>query len=434
VLADFKGRHVLLLQGPNGPFFRHLAAELRLAGAKVSKINLNAADAIFFPGPGALSYRGTREKWASFLDRFLVEQQVGVIFLFGDCRPYHQLARQVAEARGVRLYVFEEGYLRPNYVTVERGGVNKNSPMSSHPAAYQTTLEPVPSVRQVKHAFAWSVVYTILNSFFVTFFALLYPHYRHHRDVNFFRQTALWARSLFRRVQRGFAQRRYLPLLSAAWSKQYFLVGLQVHNDFQVKNSRFGDVEEFIREVVATFAQHGQPAHRLVFKHHPADRAYRDYGALLRQLALEHGLGDRVVYVHDLHLPTLLRNALGTVVINSTVGLSSLFHQTPVLALDDAIYRRMGLTAEGSLVDFFRQPPKVDRARYEAARAWLIRNNQANGSIWVRLPGTGPAGLVWPQALISQSSAVEAPNARAEAAIPASRPGAVPVQAIEGAE
>lgn len=399
MFADFAGSHVLLLQGPNGPFFRRVGAELRSIGAQVTKINLNAADAFFFPGPDAHSYRGTLFDWPEFLYEFVRERGIDAVFLFGDCRPYHREARRVLAALSIPVYVFEEGYLRPDYITVEAGGVNKASPMPRDAAAYQLERGDVPVARPVKRAFAWSVVYTILNSFFVTFFSFLYPNYRHHRDVNFFRQTFFWGRGLLRRVYFGLVERRYLRFLAGSWSKRYFLVALQVHNDFQVRNSRFADVREFIREVMAVFAAHADPSDLLVFKHHPADRGYRNYARLLRELSAEYGLAGRIVYVHDLHLPTLLRHARGTVLINSTVGLSSLFHQTPVITLDEAIYSRMGLTAPGPLGEFFRHPPKVDSAAFKRARAWLVRHNQANGSIWVRLAGLGPAGIVWPEAL-----------------------------------
>jgi capsule polysaccharide modification protein KpsS len=386
-----------LLQGPNGPLFRRIGAELSSVGAEVSKINLNAADAFFFSGPSAHAYRGTFDGWRAYLEGFLIDRDVDAVFLFGDCRPYHQVATTVAEACGVDVYVFEEGYLRPDYITVERGGVNTKSPMPRDAAAYELDDRAVTLPKPVRHAFAWSVWFTILNSFFVTFFWPFFPHYRHHRDVNFFRQTGLWARSLLRRVVFAWREAKLLPLLSGTLSKRYFLVGLQVHNDFQVKTSRFGDVEDFIREVVSSFAAHADPTHCLVLKHHPADRAYRDYTKLVAELGREHRLGDRLVYVHDLHLPSLLRHARGTIVINSTVGLSALYHRTPVFALGEAIYGRMGLTAGGTLPEFFRAPPPVDHRRCERARAWLVRHNQANGSIWVRLAGVGPSGLVWPE-------------------------------------
>lgn len=396
MLSEFRGRHVLLLQGPNGPFFRRVGRELELAGAKVSKINLNAADAFFYPGPRAFPFRGTREEWPVFLAGFLREQAVDDVFLFGDSRPYHAAAREIALRHGVELYAFEEGYLRPDHVTVERGGVNKNSLMPRDPRAYEVGPLGGEVTRHVEHAFAWSVLFTILNALCVTLFSFRYPHYRHHRDVNAFRQAFYWGRSGVRRVTCALRERHLARWLEGDGSKRYFLVALQVHNDFQVQNSRYRDVEDFIGEVVAAFAASARPEHALLFKHHPADRGYRDYAPLLRRLALEHGLEGRVRYVHDPHLPTVLRHALGTVVINSTVGLSSVHHHTPVFAMEETIYGRMGLVAEGTLEDFFRSPPPVDTPRYGRARAWLIRNNQANGSVWVPLPGLGPAGLVWP--------------------------------------
>jgi capsular polysaccharide export protein len=42
--------------------------------------------------------------------------------------------------------------------------------------------------------------------------------------------------------------------------------------------------------------------------------------------------------VHDLHLPTLLAHASGTVVINSTVGPSALHHKVPSKTTGSAFY------------------------------------------------------------------------------------------------
>ncbi len=396
MLADFAGLRVLLLQGPNGPFFRRVARGLSDAGATPLKINLNFADWMFFPGPRATNYRGSLEEFPAFFERFLRDERVDVVFLFGDGRPYHRVAIPVAEELGVEVFVFEEGYLRPNHVTVERGGVNARSPMPRDPEAYLGAPPETRPVLQVKRAFAWSVVYTILNSLGVSFGWPFFPRYRHHRDVRTWVQSLLWARGFFRRAYYAGRERAILGHCAGEWSGRYFLVGLQVHNDYQVRDSRFADVADFIREVVASFARFGLPSDRLVVKHHPADRAYRDYGALCATLAREHGLGDRLVYVHDLHLPTLLRHARGTVVLNSTVGLSSIHHGTPVLALADAIYARMGLTAQVSLDEFWRAPPPVDRLRYQNAHRYLVRENQANGSIWVALPTGERSGVLWP--------------------------------------
>lgn len=46
-LAQFAGKRVLLLQGPVGPFFARLTAELRPVNATVYKVNFNAGDWLF---------------------------------------------------------------------------------------------------------------------------------------------------------------------------------------------------------------------------------------------------------------------------------------------------------------------------------------------------------------------------------------------------
>lgn len=420
MLADFAGLRVLLLQGPNGPFFRRVARGLEEVGAIPLKINLNFADWLFFRGRRVTNYRGTFEDFPAFLERYLAEERIDVVFLFGDGRPYHRAAIPLAERLGVEVFVFEEGYLRPNHVTVERGGVNARSPMPRDPDAYRGAPVETQRPREVRRAFAWSVLYTILNSLGVSFGRPFFPHYRHHRDVRTWVQAFLWARGFLRRAYYARPERWVLERCAGPWRKRYFLVGLQVHSDSQVRDSRFSDVTEFIEEVVRTFAEHASTEDRLVVKHHPADRAYRDYGELCRRLAARFGLGERLLYVHDLHLPTLLRHARGTVVINSTVGLSSIHHGTPVHALGDAVYARMGLAATGSLGDFFRAPPEVDRARYQNAYRYLVHTNQANGSIWVPLATGESSGLFWPPGFVPRK---RAPGAGASSEVASAEKG-----------
>jgi capsule polysaccharide modification protein KpsS len=120
-------------------------------------------------------------------------------------------------------------------------------------------------------------------------------------------------------------------------------------------------------------------------KDHPLGRPYRDYSALLDELRNAHGLGDRLCYVDVIHLPSALRNARGVVTINSTVGLSSIHHGTPVKCLGTAVYDMPGLTYGGPLDEFWRAPGEVDADLYRKFRWWLRTNNQINGSVWREL-------------------------------------------------
>jgi len=126
------------------------------------------------------------------------------------------------------------------------------------------------------------------------------------------------------------------------------------------------------------------------------DRAYKEYSALLRRLGERYGVSERLRYVHDLHLPTLLRRAVGAVMINSTVGLQSISYGTPVKVLGDAVYDMPGLTHQGTLDEFWRAPGSVDDELYRGFRNYLLHTNQANGSFTRPLAGVPtPTGIRW---------------------------------------
>jgi capsule polysaccharide modification protein KpsS len=236
----------------------------------------------------------------------------------------------------------------------------------------------------------------------------------------------LWGRSGVRKVTNRIRERKVLDRLAGELSGRYFFAPLQVHCDSQVGHSRFASVSEFIREIAETFAASAPAETHLVFKHHPHDRAYTDYRALISELAAEHRLGDRLIYVHDLHLPTILRNARGTIAMNSTVGISSLLHDTPVIALGDAIYDIPGVTHQGSLGDFLVDPGEVDGELFEAFRAWVRHTTQINGSFHKRLAGSTSATGLIPGALpIGAATTPAAP--RAVVIDPPSRPSAARV-------
>src|SRR5690606_2730706 len=116
----------LFLQGPVGPFFWNLSKDMRSNGAEVYKFNFNAGDWIFFR-TGASSFKGSLAEWPDVLEKFIKEKSIDVVILFGDCRPVHACVRGLAQELGCAVGVFEEGYLRPDYVTFEPVGVNGNS-------------------------------------------------------------------------------------------------------------------------------------------------------------------------------------------------------------------------------------------------------------------------------------------------------------------
>ena len=112
---------LLLLQGPNGPFFRRLTLRLRALGATVTRVNFNAGDDFFHPRSDALCYAGSLEVWPAYLERQLREQDIRAIVLFGQDRKPHLAALEAGRRLGIAVVVFEEGYVRPCWAPAPLG-------------------------------------------------------------------------------------------------------------------------------------------------------------------------------------------------------------------------------------------------------------------------------------------------------------------------
>jgi capsule polysaccharide modification protein KpsS len=365
----------------------------------VFKVNFHAGDWLFFPGPGAIAFRGRASEWPMFLERLLDQHAIEAVYVFGDGRPPHRVAAELCARRQVRFFAFEEGYLRPDWITLEEHGVNGYSRMPRDPEFFRAFAAEHSAPRRVDHvgsSFGIGALYATLLAVCASFGRPLFPHYRHHRSIFWIAEMLRWVRGAARKYWFRMRERGLIDELRGPLSGRYFFVALQVHCDYQLVHSRFRDVPPFIEEVMRSFAEHAPADVLLVIKHHPMDRAYREYGDLIARLERQLGLTGRVRYVHDLHLPTLLRAARGSVMINSTVGLQSIQYGTPVKVLGDAVYDMPGLTHQGSLAEFWRDPGQVDDALYQAFRTYLLCVNQANGSFAKRLPTvTTGAGIRW---------------------------------------
>lgn len=394
----FRGRNILLLQGPVGPFFGRLAQDLRWAGANVHKINFNGGDWLYYPR-NATNFSRRPDQFPDFLARVCEEKRIDLIMLFGDCRNMHRMASEYAETHGIEVQVFEEGYIRPDYITMERHGVNGRSSMPRSGIFYLNNdspepPEPKPVGQTIWHGGVWAVTYYCWSVLLWPFF----PHYRHHRSMQY-TEALRWIYGGIRKYWYRWKNAPAAKRLLGDDHPRFFLVPLQVHNDAQIGvHSRFTGMEDFLGSVVASFASNAPEDCCLVIKHHPMDRPYTDYTRLIRRLRREHELGDRLIYVHDLHLPSLIIHSEGVITINSTTGLSSIHHGKPTLALGDAIYRIDGLTASTNLDDFWTRADEfpVHPELYRKFRHQLILRTQVNGNFYRRLdiPGT-LAGIDW---------------------------------------
>ena len=97
-------------------------------------------------------------------------------------------------------------------------------------------------------------------------------------------------------------------------------------------------------------------------------------------------------------MPTILPHCRGTVVINSTAGLSAIGCGRPTKTVGTAIYDMPGLTWQGPLDRFWAEARDIapDPVLHDRFRAELIVQTQINGNFYRRLdPAASATGLIW---------------------------------------
>ena len=92
---------VLILQGPVGGFFSYLARDLTDRGHTVVKFCFNGGDLLYSSGFRPINYTGGQRGWRAWLRNFCSNWKPDVILLFGDQRPIHRIAMQIAPSDGL---------------------------------------------------------------------------------------------------------------------------------------------------------------------------------------------------------------------------------------------------------------------------------------------------------------------------------------------
>ena len=379
-------RSFLFLQGLATPFFVRLAREIAKRGHSVHRINLCGGDRLFWPRFGAVDFRGRFSEWGDFLGSYLQETGITDIVLFGDCRPYHRVAMDLARSRDIAVHVLEEGYFRPDWITLERGGTNA---LSSLPRDSKSVLAEVAEDRSpeavaqtVSGGFSRRITWEILNQIGTLALSPAYPHYRRHRCHHPLQEFGGWLRRI---IKRPFEQ-RYTDSVCrfiTAPKRKYYLLPLQLETDYQIRrHSPLKSMTEVMQTVMESFARKAPASSFLVVKLHPLDNGLVNFRKQAKRIARRLGLADRVFVIDGGHLPTLLSKSQGVVLVNSTTGLSALHHGRSVKVLGRALFDMPGLTFQGSLDRFWQEKSAPNQDLFRAFRRVVLRRAQLNGSFF----------------------------------------------------
>lgn len=387
-MTDRARRHFLFLQGPHGPFFHRLGVMMRAAGCDVSRVGFNAGDkAFWFGAAGYIPFKGGPDDWPATLMALLADCQITDIVLYGDTRPIHAEAVAIAKARGLTVHVFEEGYMRPYWVTYERDGSNGHSRLmdltleNMQDALALSDLD-VPTPPAHWGDMRQHVFYGAVYHWFVMFLNGAYKRGARHRDLPVTTEAYLYSKRLLlmpwialdRMIASTRIRRGGFP---------YHLVLMQLEHDasFQA-HSPFTRIAEFIDVVMAGFAEGAPQHHHLVFKAHPLENDRSPVRRLIRQAAAAHGVTARVHYVRGGKLAKLLDQARTAVTVNSTAGQQVLWRGIPLKVFGKAVYSKPAFVSDQPLTEFFATPNRPDSRAYRDYRRFLLETSQVPGGFY----------------------------------------------------
>jgi len=381
-------RVFLFLQGPHGPFFRRLARMLQRSGADVLRVGFNAGDSVFWPNRATyVAYRGALDGWQAYFRQLVAERHVTDLVLYGDVRPIHAQAIEAARDMGLRIHVFEEGYLRPYWVTYERGGSNGHSRLMTmslpqmeqalEGADLDTPMPPAHWGDMRQHVF-----YGAAYHFFVMFANWRYRNFRPHRTLSVAEEFTLYIKRLLLMPFQAI-DRRIATLRIRFGGFPYHLALLQLEHDssFQ-KHSPFDSMTEFLALLVENFATGAPKHHHLVFKAHPLEDGRAPLRREIKRLAREHGVQNRVHWVRGGKLAQLLNDARSAVTVNSTAAQQVLWRGIPLKVFGDAVYNQPEFVSTQSLPDFFAAATRPDNQAYKIYRRYLLETSQVPGGFY----------------------------------------------------
>ncbi|MCZ0962252.1 capsule biosynthesis protein [Paracoccus benzoatiresistens] len=379
-----------MLQGPHGPFFDRLGRLLRAAGAQVWRCAFNAGDEFFWSDKDhLLRHGGSSAEWPAHLARIIAERGVTDIVLYGDVRPVHAAARAAAQALNLRLHVFEEGYLRPYWISYERGGSNGHSALLdiSLSEMRATLRDPASEVRRPPAHWGDMRQHKFYGAFY--HFLVLVANRRYRKFAS---HRALSVRDEFRLNLRRLVLTPFHSLTRAIqWRRfrlsgdPYLLVPMQLEHDSNLQgHSPFALNREFVEEVVAEFARSAPRHHHLLFKAHPLEDGRARNRRSIREAAARHGIPDRVHYFRGGKLADMLAHARAVITVNSTAAQQALWRGLPVKALGRAVYCKTGLVSGQSLAEFLKDPSAPDMGSYRVFRDYLLQTSQVPGGFYSR--------------------------------------------------
>ncbi len=380
-------KSILLLQDPTGTFFRRLYKDIKQAGHKVYHINLGPADFFYWLGIKSTNYWGSLANWPIFLDAFIQQHDITDIIYNQDRFPYHMVAIELAEKKGIRAFACENGYLRPDWITFEKTGMSTMSHFPKDPDMILKIAKELPNTNmtvEYPYPFLLMAFHEVLYHLLNVFFFFLFPKFSQYRYYHPLAEYLRMIPRLFMVKKRNKAANQLIKRLSQQ-NKPYFIFPLQLQSDYQIHyHSPFEHIAQAVEITINSFAQHAPKHNVLVFKLHPYEPGIDPWHKIIMTIANKYQIATRIKIIDGGNLDSIVQTATGLITINSTSGLHAIKAACPTKVLGIAVYDINGLTSMQPIDEFWQSPQKPNSALYEALEKTLTNSIQIKGNLYTQ--------------------------------------------------
>lgn len=346
------------------------ANSLRLVASLPSIVNCNVRKA----NPSEIQEMAA---FYEYLKDFVRENQVDLVICHNDLRWQHAIAKNVCHEMGVKVLFFEEGYFRPDTITVDHSGVNSYSSLPKSAEFYRNANTKAKTLKSFANATSLQRILRLVhfNIFMVldTLGVLFSINTEtRNKEYSFKKYFGLFINKLMVQTTP--------KAPSTALPDRYIFVALQVSEDTQtVIHSPFAGTQDFIDTVEQAFYQMPKIARdhvKLVFKKHPMEgpKPYRFNT-------------ESVVLTADTNY--LIQNSIGVVLINSSTIAQCLRLNKPVITLGNSFFDISGLTyktdrtkLEAALIALLSNEIALDKSLYEKFLIYLKNQYQYNMNLY----------------------------------------------------
>jgi capsular polysaccharide export protein len=378
-----KTRNFLLLQGPIGSFFKELSEDLKSKECNVYKINFWGGDILYYPD--GITFDKDIKEWEKFISNFCIKNKITDIVLFGDRRPYHEKAIEALSkiSNNFNIWVLEEGYFRPHWVTVDQYGSNYRSHINTKLDMEDENYSKL-NKENFYHIEPWlkEGILTILNYYFISLITKpFFSKYKHHRLKHPLIELFGWGYKLLASATKIKNDEKKIEEAKEKL-QNHFVLALQLETDFQIrKYSPFKNLEEVMEKTIVSFSRNAPKDSNLIVKAHPYDETWFLKEMSFNKLVKKYGIEKRAAFINNCTASTLIKDCKGVITVNSTFALFVLERNIPVKALGKAFWNQEKVCDQKNIDNFWQSPENPDEKSFYDLKHRILKT-QINGNFY----------------------------------------------------